>query len=339
MIGAKIVFFLLWAIVIIGTLLPLFHKKHWIYRAFEFPRVQKLALGIMALCIGSWLVTYEFYYYCFLLPLVVALLYISYLIFPFTPLASKTLASARGQRGKHIKLLVANVYQYNQDYHKLGQMIRKRKPDLCLFVETDRKWTEELSSVTNEYPFKVEVPLDNTYGMLFYSRFEIRDAEVRYLVDQEYPSIRAYLKIAEDWPDVLFYGIHPPPPSPTENTYSTERDREILMVAREIENYKEPVIVAGDLNDVAWSYTTERFVTISGTKDPRKGRGIFSTYNANNIFFRWPLDHIFCSDHFRLLKMGRPGKIGSDHFPVALELVYVEPSAHEHQGRTSQGTQ
>ncbi|MFD2432733.1 hypothetical protein ACFSO9_03760 [Mesonia maritima] len=50
--------------------------------------------------------------------------------------------------------------------------------------------------------------------------------------------------------------------------------------------------------------------------DPRIGRGFFSTYNANNFLLRWPLDHMFSSEHFGLNEIERLKDIGSDHFPI-----------------------
>ncbi len=81
-----------------------------------------------------------------------------------------------------------------------------------------------------------------------------------------------------------------------------------------------PVIVAGDLNDVAWSYTTNLFQKLSRMLDPRKGRGFFSTFHAEKFWARWPLDHIFTSHHFKLVSMKRLGYVGSDHFPIFIDL-------------------
>jgi endonuclease/exonuclease/phosphatase (EEP) superfamily protein YafD len=89
--------------------------------------------------------------------------------------------------------------------------------------------------------------------------------------------------------------------------------------------------VAGDLNDVAWSETSELFVRLSGLLDPRAGRGFYNSYNAHNPLFRYPLDHVFHSHHFELVRLERCPPIGSDHFPILIELQYVPEAKAEQQ--------
>ena len=110
------------------------------------------------------------------------------------------------------------------------------------------------------------------------------------------------------------------PPSPTEAETSSERDRELILVGQETAELNQPVVVAGDLNDVAWSDTTRLFRKISSLLDPRIGRGFFSSFHAGFPLIRWPLDHIFHSEHFGLVNIQRLPAIGSDHFPIFIEL-------------------
>ena len=106
-----------------------------------------------------------------------------------------------------------------------------------------------------------------------------------------------------------------------------ERDTEILLVGKRIRETNRPAVVVGDLNDVAWSYTNALFQRYSGLLDPRRGRGLFNTYNVFFPLFRYPLDHFFYSEHFGLMRLERLPAIGSDHFPMLLEICY-EPQHH-----------
>lgn len=198
-------------------------------------------------------------------------------------------------------------------------------PDLILLVETDAWWSEQAEIFENTYPHRLLVPLENTYGMLLYSKFELIDASINFLVEKDIPSVHTCIKLPSG--DLIrFHGLHPTPPVPGENPRSTERDKEILKVAKSAKKSDLPVIVAGDLNDVAWSYTTLLFSKISGLLDPRRGRGFFNTFHAHHRLMRFPLDHVFCSTDFTLLDIQRMPNCGSDHFPMFIKLQY-EPKA------------
>jgi hypothetical protein len=105
------------------------------------------------------------------------------------------------------------------------------------------------------------------------------------------------------------------------------RDAEVVVLGREIDEQTEhrPTLIAGDFNDVAWSHTTDLFIKLSGLLDPRKGRGLFNTFHADYPLFRFPLDHVFHSNDFRLVALEVLGYVGSDHFPVLPELSHEPP--------------
>ncbi|GGF43027.1 hypothetical protein GCM10011339_34420 [Echinicola rosea] len=226
-----------------------------------------------------------------------------------------------------IKVLVANVYQYNENYDRCLELIAKEKPHLFMLVETDHRWAEAIAVLKEKYPYHVELPLENTYGMLLYAKYPLENTQINYLISEDIPSIFTDMQV--DGQPIKLFAIHPTPPVPGENTHSTERDAEILIVGKKAKSEKKPTIIMGDLNDVAWSYTTELFLKISGMGDPRIGRGMFNTFHAKYPFLRWPLDHIFVSHQFRLKKIKVHHSIGSDHFPISVRLMLDKNNDNE----------
>ena len=328
--------FLIWysSFVLVISFAHLIRLDYWWVRMWDFPHLQVAALTLAGLL--AWLVLghgVQGVARWLPLGLVIASLYQAWLMYPYTPLHRKEVHSMPYSRAIRsvvnpdtVRLLSANVYQENTQMPDVLALIEKHHPDLVLLLETNEAWKQAMQPIEADYPYQVLCPQENTYGLLFYSRFPMLFHELRFLVQDDIPSIYVQLRIASGQ-RVHFYGVHPMPPSPTEHYRSTERDAELLLVGKEARQRSGPIIVAGDLNDVAWSHTTRLFQRVSGLLDPRIGRGLFSTFNAKYFFLRWPLDHVFVSHHFKLTQLRRLPNCGSDHFPILVSLTY-QPNPH-----------
>jgi endonuclease/exonuclease/phosphatase (EEP) superfamily protein YafD len=123
--------------------------------------------------------------------------------------------------------------------------------------------------------------------------------------------------------------VHPRSPLP--NVDADERDAELILVGRQARASRYASIVAGDMNDVGWSQTTQLFQKVSGLLDPRRGRGLYATYHVDYPFLRYPLDHLFHAVEFRLRRMEVLEYFGSDHFPLLVELTYEPERTGEHE--------
>jgi endonuclease/exonuclease/phosphatase (EEP) superfamily protein YafD len=224
----------------------------------------------------------------------------------------------------------ANVLEENTEYERLLDQIKSSDPDIIFLLETNQAWANAMQPLKQDYPFFLEQPIENTYGLLFYSKFKLEDAKVNYLVKNDIPSIEAIL-VLPSGNRMKLWGVHPEPPVPGENLYSTAKDKELMKIALHARDCDLPCIVFGDLNDVAWSHTTELFRKTSELLDPRRGRGLYSTFSAHSHIMRFPLDYIFCSKHFALISMNRLPKNGSDHFAILTHLVYQPQSAKKNE--------
>lgn len=234
-----------------------------------------------------------------------------------------------------ISILTANVLTPNRDADKLIALVKKHKPDVLVTLESDQWWESQLRELEVDMPETIKCPLDNLYGMHVYSRLPLHQKEITFLVEDEIPSMHAVVELSTG-DRVRVHFLHPAPPSPTENPESTERDAELIIVARSVGDSHHPTIVTGDLNDVAWSRTTRLFRKLSGLLDPRVGRGMFNTFHADYALFRWPLDHLFHSDHFTLHSIERLPSIGSDHFPLLTRLAFTPVKGKSQEGLTAE---
>lgn len=298
-------------------------RDEWWIRGADFPRLQILVLGFIAF--GLFLLVdhpWTAFNQLLFVGLIAALAYQLKMVLPYTFVWKKQVKQVKQDQldpDRQISLIVSNVLTTNTKYHLLIEQIQTHQPDLVLTLETDHAWQDALAVIEPDYPYRVPVPLDNLYGMHLYSKLELSETEVKFILSDEIPSIHTKVMLRSGQP-VQLYCLHPKPPSPTEAKDSTLRDAELLIVGDQIKDLDESCIVMGDLNDVAWSRTTRLFQRISGLLDPRVGRRYVNTFHADYPLLRWSLDHVFHSTDFALVHMERLKHVGSDHFPVYLVL-------------------
>jgi endonuclease/exonuclease/phosphatase (EEP) superfamily protein YafD len=325
--------YVLGAFSLIATLLPLSTNQFWLIRIFDFPRLQilfLLLLSTLLFILSSAKFTYK--RNLFIVALLVSATYQLVTILPYTPFyAFQSLnAEKTDNADNQISLVYCNVLMTNREKEKTLFELLKHKPDIIVTAETDHWWKEALKPLEYKYQYSALLPLDNTYGMMLYSNLPIENAEFEFLVEKDVPSINPIVTLPSGQKIKCFF-IHPKPPIPKEDTDSKQRDAELIVVAKRAVKSDLPVIVAGDLNDVGWSRTSRLFQKISQLLDPRVGRGLYATFNAKYPLLRWPLDHIFHSEEFRLVSLMKLGYMGSDHFPIYIKLSYEPENGKEQQ--------
>ena len=316
----------------LAVFLSTFKHDYWIFKALEYPRLQKLLIAVMLM--GAWIIWWPpaWGYRSVAIGLGLAIIFLLVKIWPYTFFYSKEVRKISGvDTSQQLTLFAATVLQDNRAYDRLLAQIKTSSPDIIFLLETDAGWAAAMAVLKADYPHHILQPQNNTYGLLFYSRLPIEDAQLRYLVKDDIPSVKLVLRLPNG-KQVQLWGLHPEPPAPQEALYSTAADKELVKVAFEARDTELPAIVVGDLNDVAWSHVTELFRKTSGLLDPRRGRGFYATFSAHYLLLRYPLDYVFCSRHFGLVSMQRLGKNGSDHFPTLTRLAFLPDGEQEDTG-------
>ncbi|WP_240723617.1 endonuclease/exonuclease/phosphatase family protein [Flavobacterium sp. J27] len=320
----EVIFYMVSGICILVNVLPFIPNQHWFFRVWDFGRIQLLFLLIIVLFFSFSFFRNDFLFHRIIQTMLVLLIFYNCsVLLPYTPLYKKNKVSTVSKlQNKPIAIISVNVYQFNKSYHKLINLIQEVSPDIVLTMESNSDWEQHLQIIEKEYLYTHKATFENTYGMHFYSKLKIIEATTHFFVADDIPSFEIILETNEN-EKLTFFGVHPPPPSPTEEENSKERDGELLSVAKQVRKTTNPVIVSGDFNNVAWAKSSVLFKKMSQLIDPRIGRGFVSTFHAKYRLLRFPIDLFFHSDTIGIAKFKTLGPIDSDHLPMYCQF-YIE---------------
>lgn len=308
-------------IMLAAALVSLIHTNSGIVRMLDFVREPSIylaaLLAILALIFagsGRWLV----------IGVLLASAGINlYRMWPYSALASAEIPMPDDVDGMScVRVLSLNVLQENDQHDRVARLIEREDPDLLLLMETDQAWIDALEPQLSRYGYRLEKPLDNTYGMAFATRLQVDRAEMVSNTDANTPTLYATMR-TPDGARFEMIGLHPRPPRPKESTKL--RDEKIARAAARTPDHLGNVLAIGDFNDVPWSRTTQKLVKRGDYFDPRVGRGTFATFPENWALLGWPLDQLFVKNGVKVERFRILPNVGSDHLPLAAD-VCVNPA-------------
>jgi endonuclease/exonuclease/phosphatase (EEP) superfamily protein YafD len=312
-------------LVILASLLSLLHNlPYWYSKLLDFPRLQYLVVAVVLLVIFL-LLTKRWGKPSFWLAagLIVAIIIQSVKVFPYW-FGSKTVpdAVATVSEENTVSVLLTNVLIKNRDAGKLLEVIKAADPDIIIAMEVNKWWLGELEGLKKAYPYFEEQPNEEAYGMALYSRFPLKETELKYIKHKNVPSFHSVVQLRSG-KEFKLHAVHPVAPMPSDEYPDNvgEAEIELVRVGKFVAEEKLPSMVAGDFNDVSWSNTARLFEENGELNNVRIGRGLYNTFDANSMIMRWPLDHYYVTKEFAVVEMKRLEKIGSDHFPIIAKFA------------------
>jgi endonuclease/exonuclease/phosphatase (EEP) superfamily protein YafD len=220
-------------------------SNEWWIRVLDFPRLQIAVASAVMLAACLVLVHRGRWRTILIAGLAFAVVAQLARIVPYTRLVEPEVASADScAEETRIRLFIANVEYANRDSRRLLAMVAAIDPDVLLLTEPGAWWQAQLAPLARERPYTALQPQENGWGMLLYSRFPLVQPQVRFLVEEDIPSITARIRLPSG-DHVQFHGVHPRPPRPRNDT--GDRDTELTLVAREIRDQRRPAHKAGDM--------------------------------------------------------------------------------------------
>ena len=150
------------------------YSQHYLVRSCDFVRLQVFYIASAVAIISFYLLWQSGnsgYLYTALTALLTMALQGKW-IFPYTWLAKKEVKTASVSEDHSVRIMSANVLMSNHNSEQLISLVDKHQPDLLITLESDSWWENKLAVLKKNYPYYIECPKDNRYGMHLYSKFK-----------------------------------------------------------------------------------------------------------------------------------------------------------------------
>jgi endonuclease/exonuclease/phosphatase (EEP) superfamily protein YafD len=233
-----------------------------------------------------------------------------------------------------LRVLLVNVRTQNERFAAVRQLVRDESPDLVVVEEIDSKWLHELGPLRETHPHTLSESREDNFGIALFSRLPIRNGRVVHAGDAGVPSVIGEIQAGDATATLI--GTHPVPPGNPENFRL--RNGQLQAISALARNQAAPVIVLGDLNVTPWSHFFGRFLRSSGLVDTARGRGAPSTWPAPFRILGIPIDHCLVSPELVVLGRRVGPDIGSDHYPLIVDLGQRNPGGETQKDKATHST-
>jgi endonuclease/exonuclease/phosphatase (EEP) superfamily protein YafD len=293
---------------VIASLLPLGSRVAWIFELASHFRVQYVVVAVVLAIVlavqrqPAWAAV------------LVACAALS--AWPVLPYVGSPVQSARAAAGRPtIKVLSANVLYHNHETGRFLDILRRESPDVVLLDEFTPEWRAKLDEVRKAYPYHLEQPRLDAFGIALYSRFELES--VRPFALGPTTAIEARLRTPAG--DATVVGVHLR--SPGSPRRAAVRNWQLRALADHVAAIPGPLIVMGDFNVTPYSPYYTDWLARTGLTDTRRGRTLSPSWPAFFPVLAIPIDHCAVSRDVTIIAHRGLPAFGSDHYPILAELA------------------
>ncbi len=220
-----------------------------------------------------------------------------------------------------LRIVNFNLLSDNESYAEVIDFIRTTEPDLVFLHEASRPWEVALGSSNLNYEVIRARSDDLIFGTLILARDEVEAVSYGYGITQ--PRAVSMTYHPDDWPvEVKILTTHPL--APTSEERAGLRDAQLDFAAGWAADQQGHYLVVGDFNATPWSWPFRNLVASGDLRNSQRGFGLQPTFSTmSNAILRVPIDHLLHSDGLRIRDRRLGPSLGSDHFPLIVDLEYL----------------
>jgi endonuclease/exonuclease/phosphatase (EEP) superfamily protein YafD len=225
-----------------------------------------------------------------------------------------------------MRVVSFNVQGQNKEYEAVLEYLQQLDADVVFLHEANRLWEEAISRAASSGRFQYLQHLSRPDRLIFstltLTKSPPQEVTSHGWAEREARAMEVVVEFGET--TVTLLGIHPL--APTNPRRTALRDAQFDFVARWIRGSSGPTVVTGDFNATPWSHV---FVPLTdgGMRNSQRGFGLSPSFPVNgNLFTRIPIDHLLHSSDLAVADRWLGPNLGSDHFPLVVDLALVTPS-------------
>jgi endonuclease/exonuclease/phosphatase (EEP) superfamily protein YafD len=222
--------------------------------------------------------------------------------------------------GPAFRIVAFNVDSSNHRYDALAPLVAQLRPDVLGLVELTPRWARAARSASSRLRPRLLVPLRGAYGMgLLSATSPIMVTARRFPADGPVALI-ARFRISGVTVTFVLVHVHTP-------FAGSVHERELRALTAARPGFGSRLIVCGDFNTVSWSAQFHDFSSSAHLTDVFRGDWHAYSWPSWTPLLAVPLDHCLISGGLAVRARHFGPSIGSDHFPLVLDVAITEAAA------------
>jgi endonuclease/exonuclease/phosphatase (EEP) superfamily protein YafD len=224
-----------------------------------------------------------------------------------------------------LRVMSYNILVENFEIDRIVGSILSVDPNLVLIIEVDPSMKQNIEDrIKTKLPYSFQSPGG---GMAVFSKLPLEDSSGEQFSGSDATNLVTHLKYRDR--RIKIIGTHPM--IPVKANLFVRRNLHLNSIATHLERESQPTILMGDFNLTPWSPYYRQFIDRANLHNTRLGFGILPTwirsYSTVKLpqsilpFLNIPIDHIFVSKDFQVVRTYTGDNGNSDHAPIISELV------------------
>lgn len=211
-----------------------------------------------------------------------------------------------------VRVVVFNLSLRNGNVAQVTRFLAQLRADAAVLLEVGPQWREPLASLRAVYAHQLVRERDDPFGIALLSAHPCAPCDE---IQEEgmTPALLGRLALRDR--HLWVAGVHAVPPLSGE--WMRERDRYLRNMSQRLAALAGSRVLAGDFNTTPWA-PGYRELRAAGLHD---GGRALASWPAFLPFPVIPIDHVLVSKELRVLSKRRGPPLGSDHYPIVVELA------------------